>query len=134
MDETREPLAARRPAASPDAPAPRRRTMLLIGVAALAVAALGAGAIYGIAPNSRNEETACPGAAARMARLAPLAKGEVAALNVRTSPAPLAPLAFKKPDGSQASLVDWRGRTVLLNLWATWCVPCRTEMPALDRL
>ncbi|HKM87751.1 MAG TPA: TlpA disulfide reductase family protein, partial [Xanthobacteraceae bacterium] len=29
---------------------------------------------------------------------------------------------------------DWRGRTVLLNLWATWCVPCRKEMPALDAL
>jgi thiol-disulfide isomerase/thioredoxin len=32
------------------------------------------------------------------------------------------------------SLKDWRGRTVLLNLWATWCVPCRKEMPALDAL
>jgi thiol-disulfide isomerase/thioredoxin len=29
---------------------------------------------------------------------------------------------------------DWRGRTVLLNLWATWCVPCRKEMPSLDAL
>ncbi len=29
---------------------------------------------------------------------------------------------------------DWHGRTVLVNLWATWCVPCRKEMPALDRL
>ena len=32
------------------------------------------------------------------------------------------------------TLADWQGRTVLLNLWATWCVPCRREMPALDAL
>ncbi len=31
-------------------------------------------------------------------------------------------------------LSDWRGRMVLLNLWATWCAPCKTEMPSLDRL
>ena len=44
------------------------------------------------------------------------------------------PLAFERPDGSKTTLADFRGRAVLLNLWATWCVPCRAEMPALDRL
>jgi thiol-disulfide isomerase/thioredoxin len=38
------------------------------------------------------------------------------------------------PDGQQRSLVDFKGKTVLVNLWATWCVPCRQEMPALDKL
>ena len=38
------------------------------------------------------------------------------------------------PSGKQTSLADWRGKTVLLNLWATWCVPCRKEMPALETL
>ena len=38
------------------------------------------------------------------------------------------------PTGKPRTLADWRGRTVLLNLWATWCVPCRKEMPALDAL
>ena len=37
-------------------------------------------------------------------------------------------------DGKPRTLADFRGRTVLLNLWATWCVPCRKEMPALDAL
>ena len=36
--------------------------------------------------------------------------------------------------GSSRRLSEWRGRTVLLNLWATWCIPCRQEMPALDAL
>jgi thiol-disulfide isomerase/thioredoxin len=43
-------------------------------------------------------------------------------------------LAFKDAAGRDRTLADWRGRTVLLNLWATWCVPCRREMPALDAL
>ena len=43
-------------------------------------------------------------------------------------------LSFKDAEGRERTLADWRGRTVLLNLWATWCVPCRKEMPALDAL
>ena len=46
----------------------------------------------------------------------------------------LAGIAFKGPDGAETSLASFAGKTVLLNLWATWCVPCRTEMPALDGL
>jgi thiol-disulfide isomerase/thioredoxin len=41
---------------------------------------------------------------------------------------------FAGPDGAATSLADFKGRTVLLNLWATWCIPCRLEMPALDRV
>ena len=51
-----------------------------------------------------------------------------------TSPQPLVELSFDAPQGQRRSLADFRGRTVLLNLWATWCIPCRQEMPALDRL
>ena len=43
-------------------------------------------------------------------------------------------LAFDDAEGKPRKLSDWRGRTVLVNLWATWCVPCRKEMPALDSL
>lgn len=42
--------------------------------------------------------------------------------------------AFEAPDGRPARLSDFRGRPVLVNLWATWCAPCVAEMPALDRL
>ena len=67
-------------------------------------------------------------------RLKPLARGEIAALAVNGAPKPPPAIAFMGPDGQAAGLSDFRGRTVLVNLWATWCVPCRQEMPALDRL
>ena len=55
-------------------------------------------------------------------------------MRVASDPSLGPPLAFERPDGSKTSLADFRGRALLLNLWATWCVPCRTEMPALDAL
>src|SRR6202041_982821 len=68
------------------------------------------------------------------ARLAPLAKGEIAALAVDAKPHPALALSFNAPDGKKATLADFKGRALLVNLWATWCVPCRAEMPALERL
>ena len=53
---------------------------------------------------------------------------------VAATPSPLPPLAFVDSAGATRGLAEWRGRVVLLNLWATWCAPCVEEMPALDRL
>src|SRR5204862_290034 len=49
-------------------------------------------------------------------------------------PRRLPDLAFADAEGKPHTLGDFKGKTVLLNLWATWCVPCRKEMPALDAL
>jgi thiol-disulfide isomerase/thioredoxin len=43
-------------------------------------------------------------------------------------------IRFADAQGNQTSFAAWRGRVVLLNVWATWCPPCREEMPTLDRL
>jgi thiol-disulfide isomerase/thioredoxin len=43
-------------------------------------------------------------------------------------------VAFEAPNGDQVTLGDFRGRPVLVNLWATWCGPCVAEMPTLDKL
>jgi thiol-disulfide isomerase/thioredoxin len=64
----------------------------------------------------------------------PLARGEVAAVSVLTRPRRVPDVRFDDEEGRSRSLADWRGQLVLLNLWATWCVPCRKEMPALDAL
>jgi thiol-disulfide isomerase/thioredoxin len=118
---------------------PRRR---VTAPAALFVA-LGGGAailavlvgIYGMERlRSNPAAAACAPAVAAASRLAPLAQGEVAALAVARAPFRVPDLAFRDAQGRERKLSDWRGRTVLLNLWATWCVPCRKEMPALDAL
>lgn len=55
-------------------------------------------------------------------------------LDIAQRGAPAPEVSFTAPDGSTASLRDFRGRPVLLNLWATWCAPCVVEMPMLDAL
>jgi thiol-disulfide isomerase/thioredoxin len=62
------------------------------------------------------------------------ARGEVAAVQPLDKPFDVSAIAFKDGDGNAASLADFAGSTVLVNLWATWCGPCREEMPALDAL
>ncbi len=115
-------------------PAPRRTrrpSPLVIGT--LIVVCGAAAVVYGMVPLGKKAQ-ACPGGDAAVTRLDPLVHGEIAALSL-AKPARLAPdLAFTGSDGKPLRLADFKGRTVLLNLWATWCVPCRQEMPALDKL
>ncbi|WP_099865688.1 thiol:disulfide interchange protein TlpA [Pararhizobium haloflavum] len=80
------------------------------------------------------EQGSCPATNEQVAALTPLATGEVAAMAPQEEPASMAGLAFKAPDGSDVSIEDFSGRTLLVNLWATWCAPCREEMPALETL
>src|SRR5262245_4037179 len=97
--------------------------------------AVGLAAVYGIGRMERNAaDAACSRAEDLARRLAPLARGEVAAFAVADPSRRLPDLAFRDAAGAERHLSDWRGRTVLLNLWATWCVPCRKEMPALEAL
>jgi len=50
------------------------------------------------------------------------------------APKPVAAIKFDDAQGQSRNLADFKGKVVLLNIWATWCGPCRKEMPALDRL
>ena len=73
-------------------------------------------------------QSPCAQALALSSKIAPLVTGEVGALTVATRPMQLPDLAFQDAAGAPRKLSDWKGRTVLLNLWATWCVPCRKEV------
>jgi len=112
-----------------------RRIPITIG-AVLIGAAIGFAGVYGIGGLKRGPagDPACRGAVDLARKLAPLAHGEVAALTMATAPLRLPDLVFEDAEGNSKKLSDWRGRTVLVNLWATWCVPCRKEMPALENL
>src|SRR6202051_1607154 len=116
-------------------PAATRRIPLAIGTVLIG-AVIGFAGVYGIGGLKRNAsgDPACRPAVDLARKLAPLAQGEVAALTMATAPLRLPDLAFEDASGKPRKLSDWHGRTVLVNLWATWCVPCRKEMPALEGL
>lgn len=76
----------------------------------------------------------CLGAPGTIAAITPFAKGELAAFQPVDRSIDLTEIPFKDKDGKTVTLADWKGRTVLLNLWATWCPPCIREMPSLQKL
>lgn len=115
--------------------APKTGSARVMALAALA-ALVGFAAVYGTL--GRPDNTGVPGANAPAAeadsqparRRAP----GLPAFVYKQAPEPLAEVSFVDGSGAPKTLKDFRGKTVLLNLWATWCAPCREEMPSLDRL
>ncbi|MEL7461236.1 MAG: TlpA disulfide reductase family protein [Pseudomonadota bacterium] len=73
-------------------------------------------------------------AAAADAALEDLREGTMRKLVFHTDAQPVSQAIFSTPEGTEHSLADWQGKYVLVNFWATWCAPCRHEMPALDAL
>lgn len=96
-----------------------RTALGLLGVAVLAVSAQG---IHRELAGSKNLWPSADAAPTRFR------------FTEHAAPRPLPDVRFRDGEGRAMSLSDFRGRVVLLNLWATWCPPCRQEMPTLDRL
>lgn len=115
---------------------PRTATRF-VAFAALAGLAAGAVAVYVSSMPSGNNETQIANACAAKETFAKsvgeAATGNVAAM-AASEPQSLTHLAFNGPDGTELTLGEFSGKTLLVNLWATWCAPCRAEMPAFDVL
>lgn len=73
-------------------------------------------------------------ALADMSRIAEMREGDMKKLVLHSEPLPSATATFTAEDGSEMMLSQYHGKYVLLNFWATWCAPCRKEMPMLSDL
>jgi thiol-disulfide isomerase/thioredoxin len=113
--------------------APAASRFGLIG-AALAAAALGFAAVYVTQGTPDNEKGATAAPEPAKSAAAGGSGGDLVAFVRRNPPVELADVSFNDEAGVKKTLADFKGKVVLLNLWATWCLPCRHEMPSLDRL
>ena len=117
---------------------------MVAGALAGAVAVYVSGGLPGNNPPGNNapeatvaetaDDKACAAKAELAKTVADSAVGQVAAMLPADPPQSLRPLAFNTPEAKPMTIADRAGKTILLNLWATWCAPCRAEMPALDEL
>jgi len=97
---------------------------------ALAAIAIMVGLLYysgrEVAPQNTDPET--------LAELEALKTGDMKKLVLHKSPQPVSTASYETEAGGEATLADHQGKIVLLNFWATWCAPCRKEMPMLAEL
>lgn len=111
---------------------PKKRNAAIVAVAAVAAIA-GFAAVYGTLGRPDNTGVSSPEAAAPAPETRKRVPG-LPAFVFKAAPEPLADVTFNDASGAAKTLKDFHGKTILLNLWATWCAPCREEMPSLDRL
>jgi thiol-disulfide isomerase/thioredoxin len=98
-------------------------------------AMVGFAAVYGtLGPRDNTAPAPAERAAQPAATAKPAGAGKLAGFVVKATPETMPDISFQDGQGQKKSLNDFKGKTILLNLWATWCAPCREEMPSLDRL
>jgi thiol-disulfide isomerase/thioredoxin len=118
-----------------EAPKTSRKLPRGLGVGlglAVAAVAIAAGAwLYNGGAASAGQ---CPLQPAAAKAIDQAAQGELAALNATAQGRGYADLAFRDKDGTPRTIADFKGKALLINFWASWCVPCREEMPALNAL
>jgi thiol-disulfide isomerase/thioredoxin len=113
----------------------RTNNTAVIAIAA-AAAVLGFAAVYGTLarPDNSSQDASLAPKAENSATAGRRGAPGLPAFVFKSAPEPVAEVNFQDGAGAPKTLADFHGKVVLLNLWATWCAPCREEMPSLDRL
>jgi thiol-disulfide isomerase/thioredoxin len=113
---------------------PFKPTRPVFAAIAIVAVAVGLAAVYVTERGAVESSGRCAAAAPKAAALKPFATGELAALLPADAPTDFSSLILRTPDGGERRLSELAGQAFVLNMWATWCVPCRTEMPHLQAL
>jgi thiol-disulfide isomerase/thioredoxin len=112
----------------------RIRSPRLLAAGALVVAALAITATLWLGNAGPSGAAGCAPMPAAAAAIDQAATGELAAVQPTGKGRGYADLAFQDANGKPVTLKDFAGKTLLVNFWASWCIPCRAEMPSLDAL
>jgi thiol-disulfide isomerase/thioredoxin len=105
-----------------------------IALAAIVIAAVAIAIVVWVGNAGAPRASDCVPQPAAAKAINAAATGQLAALNGTGTGRGYADLAFTDEAGKPMRIADFAGKTLLVNFWASWCVPCRAEMPALDRL
>ncbi|MEP6443806.1 MAG: TlpA disulfide reductase family protein [Hyphomicrobiales bacterium] len=121
---------------------PKKRGLIFFALALILGVGVGVVTVYvngGFDGNASGEtklaeaQAACQMSEAQRAALDAAAVGDLAAMRIADKPVPLTDIGFQMPDGSAKQFTDLN-KVLVLNLWATWCGPCREEMPDLANI
>ena len=112
------------------------RTGLVVGGVVAAAVLIGGtvGVLYDTGAGPFKASSAPAAKAEVQSGLAKYARGGLTSLKAPVELAPAPDYAFLDREGKEVSFADFRGKVVVVNLWAMWCAPCRTEMPTLANL